>query len=297
MHNISFRPEEVAGQEAAIIVPAARETAESFASLYSIVARLRAPDGCPWDREQSPFSIRNNIVEEAYELVEAIGEKKPEHVKEESGDLFLLATMVAYMSEQEGSFSVAQALDEVSEKLVRRHPHVFAASGADSPEAVVEQWNRIKEQKEGRPKRDSLLDEVPRHLPPLEKAYKLQKKAAKGGFDWTRTEAVWDKVEEEMREARAALASKDRGELEAEIGDLFFSLVNLSRFVGIDPAIALQGTNDRFSRRFRYVEKHMREAGLAMDKEHMADMDALWEKAKAQKAVFADADSKTEALP
>jgi len=280
MHATTAARGELAGLTAETIMPAALKAADSFATLYAIIARLRAPDGCPWDREQSPSSIRNNIVEEAYELVEAITEKDADHIREESGDLFLLATMAAYMYEQEGSFTVAQALDSVSEKLVRRHPHVFGDSDADSPDAVVEQWNRIKEQKEGRRKKDSLLDEVPRHLPPLERAYKIQKKAAKVGFDWTRLDSVWDKIEEELRESREAFDAKDGEDLDSEIGDLLYSVINLARFTGIDPAIALQRTNEKFSHRFRHVEKRMKEAGLPMSREHMESMDGFWEEAK-----------------
>ena len=270
----------LAGQAADAIEPAALVTADSFATLYTIIARLRAPDGCPWDKEQSPSSIRNNIVEEAYELVEAITEKDPDHIREESGDLFMLATMVAYMFEQEKNFSVAEALDTVSEKLVRRHPHVFGDANVDSSDAVVEQWNRIKETKEGRRKKDSLLDEVPRHLPPLERAFKIQKKASKVGFDWTHSDAVWDKIEEELQEARDAYDAKDGDELEAEMGDLLYSVINLSRFNGIDPAIALQRTNEKFAHRFRHVEKRMKEEGLPLTHEHMARMDEFWEEAK-----------------
>ncbi len=280
MHSFTLGPGELAGHNADTILPASAKAADSFATLFTIIARLRAQDGCPWDREQSPSSIRNNIVEEAYELVEAINEKDPAHIREESGDLFMLATMVAYMFEQEKSFSVAEALDSVSEKLVRRHPHVFGESDAGTPEAVVEQWNRIKETKEGRRKKDSLLDEVPRHLPPLERAFKIQKKASKAGFDWTRLDSVWDKVEEELRESREAFDAKDAEELEAEIGDLLYSVINLSRFNGIDPAIALQRTNDKFALRFRHVEKRMKEENLPMDREHMEKMDFFWEEAK-----------------
>lgn len=280
----SFAPRtELAGQNADYIIPASLRAAESFATLFATIARLRAPDGCPWDREQSPSTIRNNIIEEAYELVEAITEKDPEHIREESGDLFMLATMVAYMYEEEKSFSVAQALDTVSEKLVRRHPHVFGDASADSPDAVVEQWNRIKEQKEGRRKKDSLLDEVPRHLPPLERAYKIQKKAAKVGFDWAHVDSVWDKIEEELAESREAFSAKNGDELESEIGDLLYSVINLARFSGIDPAIALQRTNEKFSHRFRHVEKRMKEKGLPLSAEHMAAMDEFWEEAKERK--------------
>ncbi len=282
MHTAPLVPGELAGEAAAVILPASLKAAESFATLYTIVARLRAPDGCPWDREQSPTSIRNNIVEEAYELVEAITEKDPAHVREESGDLFMLATMVAYMSEQASQFSVAQALDSVSEKLVRRHPHVFGESDAATPEAVVHQWNTIKEEKEGRRRKDSILDEVPRHLPPLERAYRLQKKAAKVGFDWTRLDLVWDKIEEELKESREAFDAKDGEELESEIGDLLYSVINLSRYSGIDPALALQRTNDKFADRFRHVEKRMRDKALPLNSDHMSSMDEFWEEAKAR---------------
>ncbi|MDP2790428.1 MAG: MazG family protein, partial [Rectinemataceae bacterium] len=194
-----------------------------------------------------------------------------------------LATMVAYMSEQEGEFTVAGALDSVSEKLVRRHPHVFGESDAATPEAVVHQWNTIKEEQEGRRKKDSILDEVPRHLPPLERAYKLQKKAAKVGFDWTRLESVWDKIEEELKESREAFDAKDGEELELEIGDLLYSVINLARFTGIDPALALQRTNDKFARRFRHVEKRMQDKNLPLNSDHMSNMDEFWEEAKARK--------------
>ncbi|HWP69262.1 MAG TPA: nucleoside triphosphate pyrophosphohydrolase [Rectinemataceae bacterium] len=280
MRAIILPPEELAGQNAETIVPASAKVSEAFATLYTIVARLRAQDGCPWDREQTPSSIRNNIIEEAYELVEAITEKDADHTKEEAGDLFMLATMVAYMFEQDKAFSVADSLLSVSEKLVRRHPHVFGDSDVSTSDGVVEQWNQIKEQKEGRRKKDSLLDEVPRHLPPLERAYKLQKKASKVGFDWTEGDAVWDKVEEELREARTAMKAQSPEELEEEIGDLIFSITNLSRFLGIDPAIALQRTNEKFSHRFRHVEKRMKEEGLTLSSEHMTKMDAFWDEAK-----------------
>jgi tetrapyrrole methylase family protein / MazG family protein len=297
--------EELAGQNASKIGPAAAEAGKAFTLLYTIIARLRAPDGCPWDKEQSPSSIRNNIVEEAYELIEAIAEKESAHVCEEAGDLFMLATMTSYMYEQDSAFSVEETLVGVAKKLVRRHPHVFgdatiggaAVGGATSPDAVVELWNSIKETKEGRRKKDSILDEVPRHLPPLEKAYKLQKKASKVGFDWTELDSVWDKVYEEFEEAQkeseargdassdAANASSGTLEdkLEEELGDLLFSVVNLCRFQGIDPALALGRCNDKFSRRFRKVEEGMRKRSLPLGPEHMALMDELWNEAKKER--------------
>lgn len=272
--------EAYAGREAAAILPKTEKAADAFARLFTIIARLRAPDGCPWDREQNPHSIRNNILEEAYELVEAINEGEPGHMMEECGDLAMLAAMVAFMCEQSGAFTAAQALDTASSKLVRRHPHVFGDSDVDTPEKVVAQWNQIKETKEGRRKKDSILDEVPRHLPPLDRAYKLQKKAAKVGFDWREAADVWGKAAEELAEAHEASRKESRDELEEEFGDLFFTFANLARKLGVDPSIALQRANDKFSHRFRHIEKRMKEKGAPLDPEHFGDMDAFWEEAK-----------------
>jgi tetrapyrrole methylase family protein / MazG family protein len=262
----------------------AAAAAAAFGRLYSIVVRLRAPDGCPWDREQTPASLRGSVVEEAYELVEAIDEGDAAHAGEEAGDLFLLATMISYMYEESGDFAVADALAALCDKLVRRHPHVFGNSEAATPDAVLAQWNDIKEKVEGRRRKDSLLDEVSRALPPLERAYKVQKKAAKAGFDWARVGEVWAKAREELEEAEEACEraarSGDRAALEDELGDLLFSAVNLSRFLEIDPALALHGAVEKFSRRFRHVERRMAETEKPLAAEHMALMDGFWEEAK-----------------
>ncbi len=298
--------ETLAGQMSEQILPEAEQAAAAFKLFFTIVARLRAPDGCPWDLAQTPTSIRGNIIEEAYELAEAITENDSTHIKEENGDLYLLATMVGYMSQQEGRYHVAEALREATRKLIRRHPHVFGDSTVDSPEQVVEQWNDIKERIEGRRKKDSLLDEVHRHLPPLEKAYKIQKKAAKAGFDWQKREDIWLKLAEEMEELKIAAdnaesagadsagaepagreASFDAGApianpdaLEEEFGDLLFTVINAARLYGVDPTIALHRSNEKFSRRFRHVEARMKASHLAMTPEHMTQMDAFWDEAK-----------------
>jgi len=258
-------------------------TPDAFERLHSIIRTLRSPEGCPWDREQTPESLRGNLLEEAYELVEAVDEKDPAHVREEAGDLYLLVTMIAHMYEERGLFTVAESLDSISEKLIRRHPHVFADSDASTPDAVIRQWNEIKETVEGRRPKDSVLDSVSRALPPLERAYKLQKKAAKAGFDWTDVEDVLGKLREEIAETEEARDSGNPAAVEAEIGDILFSAVNLSRFLGVDPSVALHGAVERFSRRFRYVEKGMAREGLPLSADNMARMDALWNEAKAQK--------------
>lgn len=264
----------------------------AFRRLYDIFTRLRAPDGCPWDREQTPKSIRGNLIEEAYECVEAINDGEIDHVKEELGDVMLVATMMAVIYEERGDFTVAEALDTVSDKLVRRHPHVFADAEAETPDAVLRQWNDIKEKVEGRRKKDSVLDSVSKALPPLERAYKLQKAAAKVGFDWPDSDGPWDKLEEELRESREACAaieakaasggddSAEKAALEDELGDLFFSLVNVARKHRVDPAIAMHRALEKFSRRFRHVEKAMAAAGEAMEQGKLEMMDRYWDEAK-----------------
>lgn len=288
-------------------------TLEAFSRLYGIIARLRGPGGCPWDIEQSPASLRETLIEESYETVEAITDGDTPHVREELGDVFLNVTMLAYMYEQAGDFLVRDSLDDVAEKLVRRHPHVFgetegfegpgSTAKTDTAEKVLAQWELIKRGVEGR-KADSVLDEVSRGMPALERAHKLQKKAAKSGFDWAKLDDVWPKVDEELAELREAVAHKaaladlaanggvaaggDRetaleaahSHIEDELGDLLFAVVNIARHLKVDPGVAITRTNAKFTRRFRHVEAAMKAAGIPMDKAHLADMDRFWDEAK-----------------
>jgi aminoacyl-tRNA hydrolase len=260
----------------------------AFKALYDVIARLRGPGGCPWDREQTPATLRGDLIEETYEVLEAIDEKESAHVREELGDLFLLVTMLSYMHEQEGLFSVSDVLTGVSEKLVRRHPHVFGDVKVRDSAEVLDNWARIKVEQEGRKPKDSAMDEVSRALPPLDRAWKLQKKAAKLGFDWPAVEGVIGKIREELGEVGEALAAADSGEspakaaeaLEGELGDLLFSVVNLCRFLKAEPSVCLNKTNVKFVNRFKHVEKRMRESGQAMDRENLPLMDRYWEEAK-----------------
>ncbi len=267
-----------------------QSTPEAFKGLYDIIARLRGPGGCPWDIEQTPLTLRETLIEEAYETVEALNDGDVDHVCEEIGDVFLNATMLAYMYEQDGVFSVADALRKVSEKLVRRHPHVFGETagfaGPDSGEKtdtaakVLDQWENIKANVEGR-KSTSVLDAVPGNFPPLLRAYKLQKKAAKVGFDWDCMEDVWGKVHEELDELKEAIAGGDTSKMEGELGDLIFALVNIGRHLKIDPSVALTRTNTKFIRRFRHVEAEMLKAGIPMVQANLVEMDQFWDEAKA----------------
>lgn len=264
---------------------AAAARMEAFNRLHETIRRLRAPGGCPWDREQTPETLRETLIEEAYETVEAITEGDTDHVCEELGDVFLNAVMLSYMYEQLDSFTVTDVLETVSDKLIRRHPHVFgetdgyAGPGSgketDTPEKVLDQWDEIKQKVEGR-KGSSALDGVSMGLPSLERAKKLQKRASKCGFDWEHSDDVWPKVDEELAELREAAAGGNPERIEEELGDVLFSLVNIARHLKVDPGVALTRTNAKFVKRFTHVESSMKEAGLPMDKDHLADMDRFW---------------------
>jgi tetrapyrrole methylase family protein/MazG family protein len=263
----------------------------AYTGLYDVIVRLRAPDGCPWDREQSPASLRGDLIEETYECVEAIDEKDPLHIREELGDLYLLVTMLAYMHQEEGLFTVEDVLRGIAEKLIRRHPHVFGETRVKDSAEVLENWAKIKVELEGRKPKDSVLDGVSRGLPPLDRAFKLQKKAAKSGFDWPEREGPIAKLREELAETEAALSALDQGgpetpknreALEGELGDLLFSAVNLCRFLKVDPSVALQRTNVKFEKRFKYVERKMKESGRELSAENLAAMDGYWEEAKGE---------------
>lgn len=264
---------------------AAAARMEAFNRLHETIRRLRAPGGCPWDREQTPETLRETLIEEAYETVEAITEGDTDHVCEELGDVFLNAVMLSYMYEQLDSFTVTDVLETVSDKLIRRHPHVFgetdgyagpgSGNETDTSEKVLNQWEQIKQKVEGR-KGSSALDGVSMGLPSLERAKKLQKRASKCGFDWEHSDDVWPKVDEELAELREAATGGNPERIEEELGDVLFSLVNIARHLKVDPGVALTRTNAKFVKRFTHVESSMKEAGLPMDKDHLADMDRFW---------------------
>ena len=258
-----------------------KSTKESFSELYDVIKKLRAPGGCPWDREQTPESMCGDFLEEVYEAIDAIKEKDDAHLMEELGDVYLVVTMIAYMKEQEGLFSIREVLDGISEKLIRRHPHVFGDSDASDSEEVLKQWQQIKVEVEGRKPKTSLLDKVSKGLPPLERSYQLQRKAAKAGFDWPEVQGVWDKVHEEIDEVRE-VSPENRDHLREEIGDLLFSVVNISRYMGIDPADALHECNSKFSSRFSYVEEKMKQNGLEMSEKTFKEMDQFWDESKSR---------------
>jgi tetrapyrrole methylase family protein/MazG family protein len=259
------------------------EALPSFDHLLGIIKRLRAPGGCPWDIAQTPPTLRASLVDEAWECVSAIDARDDANLQEELGDLYLVVTLIAWMKEQEGAFSVQSIFAHICEKLVHRHPHVFADAAAHDVEGIVAQWDSIKAAERERPGvPGSALDLVPGSLPPLERAAELQKKAAKVGFDWPGQDPVWEKIEEELGELRAAVASGDDAHVEEEIGDLLFSVVNLSRLLKVDPALALNGGNRKFDRRFREVERRVRGQGVEPSEAGLARLDEAWNQVKSE---------------
>jgi len=250
-----------------------------FDRLVEIMRQLRAPGGCPWDAEQSHESLKRYLLEEAYEVIEAIDAKDPAHLKEELGDLLLQPVFHAAIAEEQGQFTMDDILDAINEKLVRRHPHVFGNEVIESSEAQVANWEKIKKNEKGA-ERKTALSGVPPHLPALMQAQKITEKAARVGFDWEHTDQVFAKVMEELHEFEEALLSGDQQEMESELGDLLFAIVNLGRFLSIDPEEALRKTIRRFTKRFGHVEGTLHARGIAMQSATLAEMDLLWEEAK-----------------
>lgn len=247
--------------------------------LVDVMARLRSPGGCVWDIEQTHRSLRRNLIEEVYEVVEAIDLEKSELLCEELGDLLLQIVFHARMAEESGAFSMQDVVDGIVEKLVRRHPHVFGDVTVRDAGEVVLNWEAIKRREKAK-ERPSALDGVPKDMPALSRAAKLQQKAAKVGFDWDSAGPVWEKISEEIAELKAAIEAKDAAQIEAEYGDVLFSLVNLGRFLGVDPEIALNGANRKFTRRFNEVEKRVRASGREWAQYTLKELDAFWDEAK-----------------
>jgi tetrapyrrole methylase family protein / MazG family protein len=258
------------------------DASSAFRDLFEIVKTLRGPGGCPWDKEQTAKTLRGDLLEETYECIDAINRNDTENLREELGDIFLLATMISYIKEEEGAFDIKSVLKEISEKLVRRHPHVFGDSKITDSDEVVEEWDRIKRDVEGKKGNGSILNTVPATLPPLEKAYRYQKKAAKAGFDWRERAEVIAKVFEEISELQELSPEEEPEAVEQELGDVLFAVINLCRHYGKDPAIALNNTNNKFFKRFNYIENAMESMGKTLSKDEFDLMDNLWNEAKSR---------------
>ena len=246
--------------------------------LIEIMAALRRENGCPWDREQTQQSLKPFLVEETYEVLEAIDEGNPEKVKEELGDLLFQIIFHCRIAAEKGEFDIHDVINKISEKMIGRHPHVFGDARFETSEEVLRQWEERKKE-EGK-NRESILEGIPRELPSLLKAHRIQARAARVGFDWQRVDDVLKKLDEEMAEFREALARKNQHEIEDELGDIFFVLVNISRFVGVNPEDALRKTITKFISRFRYIEMKAADSGKSLSEMTLEEMDALWEEAK-----------------
>ncbi len=249
--------------------------AAGLLQLMGVMDRLRAPEGCPWDREQTPRSLIPYLLEETYEVIESIEEDDAAKLQEELGDLLLHIVFQAEMAEEQERFNLADVLTTVCSKLVRRHPHVFGDAGADSAFHAKQHWEAAKQQEKGRTSR---LDGVPRSLPALTRARRIQEKAAYVGFDWPSIEPVWDKVHEEIDELRTACAAGESDDIEEELGDALFSLVNLGRFLGLNSEGALRRAIGKFEYRFQHIEATLKAAGKTPEEATLEEMDTIWDR-------------------
>ena len=254
------------------------EVTDQFASLCDIVAKLRAPDGCPWDREQTNESLVPALIEEAYETAEAARAQDDAHFREELGDLLLLVVMHARIAHETGRFGIEEVIRQVSDKLIRRHPHVFGSSEARDAGAVLKQWEAIKREEKNADLH--YLASLPKALPALVRAQKAQSKAARVNFDWTALRDVIAKVEEELGETKEAIQSERQEMIEDEIGDLLFAVVNLARKCKIDAENALQSATDKFVARFNRLEDELKARGRKLGETELAEMDVIWDRIK-----------------
>jgi len=246
------------------------------------MARLRAPGGCPWDREQTFDSIKPYTLEETYEVMEAIDNRDWRALAEELGDFLLQAVFYAQMAAEERHFTIEDSLEAINEKLIRRHPHVFGDGNAKTSDEVKVRWDEIKQQekKDRGEQPQGMLDGVPRAMPALVEARQISSKAAAAGFDWENASQVLEKVHEEIAELEQARNARDRGEMEGEIGDLLFTIVNLARFLKVDPEQSLRRTNAKFRKRFAHVEQSLAARGKTVSASTLEEMEALWQEAK-----------------
>ncbi|WP_010285397.1 bifunctional methyltransferase/pyrophosphohydrolase YabN [Bacillus timonensis] len=252
-----------------------------FRTFRRIIAALRGPGGCPWDQKQTHQSLKKYLLEEAYEVLDAIDSQDDDHLVEELGDVLLQILLHAQIGEDEGMFSIDEVIRGISEKMIRRHPHVFGEVTADTAEEVVTNWEQIKRlEKGGTVQEKSILDDVTKGLPGLMKAVEYQKKAAKVGFDWDAVEPMWDKVFEEIQEYKEAVGNKQKREAIQEYGDILFALANIARFYKFDPEEALAMTNQKFARRFKFIEDEVKKQGLKIEEQTLEQLDEIWEKAK-----------------
>ncbi|MCA1057267.1 nucleoside triphosphate pyrophosphohydrolase [Rossellomorea aquimaris] len=270
-----------------LYVPAVKDMASTFkqyGTLREIISTLRGPDGCPWDKEQTHQSLKKYLIEETYELLEAIDEDDIDHMVEELGDVLLQVMLHAQIGEDEGMFNMEEVIETLASKMVRRHPHVFGSVEVENTDQVMTNWEQIKKrEKGGSDARTPMLKNTDKGMPALIKAYEYQKKAAKVGFDWPDAKGAWDKVWEELKEFEKEVENNSENDIKKEFGDILFALVNVARFYKIFPEEALAMTNAKFYQRFSYVEEKVHESRKAFDEFTLEELDAFWDEAKKNK--------------
>ncbi len=253
---------------------------KALSQLVELMAQLRGPNGCPWDRKQTPDSLKPFLLEECYEVVDAIEDGSPDKVRDELGDLLFQIVFHARIAEEQGQFTLHDVITAIHEKMTRRHPHVFGDEKLSTAREVLANWEEIKKKEKAHEDRKSILEGVPKELPSLLRAHRLQERAARVGFDWNHLNEALPKLDEEIAEFKEALSGGNAGRIEDELGDVFFMLVNVSRFLGVNPDEALRKTISKFIHRFRYIEEHAENAGRSMNDMTIEEMEKLWQESK-----------------
>jgi tetrapyrrole methylase family protein/MazG family protein len=256
------------------------ERSGEFQALAQVMDRLRGKDGCPWDKKQTFESLKTFLIEEVYEILEAIDEGSPVGLKEELGDLLMHIFFFAQISKERGEFDIYDVARSAVTKMIDRHPHVFGGTKASTPEEVEGNWAELKRREKGKSKTTSLLDGIPVHLPALLRAYRLTQRASSVGFDWKHSEELFGKIQEELGELREAIRDGERKRIEAEFGDLLFTLANVGRFIQINPEEALRKSTTKFVTRFQYMERVLSERKKSLKETSLQEMDRIWEEAK-----------------
>jgi MazG family protein len=282
--------------------PSGKRIGKLFEDLVAVQARLRAPGGCPWDREQTHITLRTFLIEEAYEVLDAIEKGSAPELAEELGDLLLQVLFHADLARETGAFDISDVITGIHDKMVRRHPHVFGNVKADTAGEVLKNWVQLKakEKQTASPKgaapqnsAPSALDGVPRNLPALLEAYQMTRRAAQVGFDWQHVEGIFEKLQEETMELRTALASSNQSAAEEELGDLFFSVVNLARFLGLDPEVTLKHSNQKFKERFQKMELEASRSGQRLAQLSKEELEQLWVAAKSKSSAQVSSESES----
>tara|TARA_B100000586_G_scaffold61787_1_gene42661 strand:+ start:847 stop:1629 length:783 start_codon:yes stop_codon:yes gene_type:complete len=256
------------------------ETLNSLSKLIKITDTLMGEDGCPWDKVQTRESLKPYLVEETYEVLDALDANDPEKIKDELGDLLYQILFHSKISSLKGEFNFRDVIDNLSEKMVRRHPHVFQEGELNTPDQVVKQWEEIKRNEKNQANQKSILDNIPKNLPSLLRAQKLQKKAAKEGFDWDQISDVFDKLDEEIAEFKEAVLKKKSADIQNEIGDIIFVITNIAKCYKIDAEEALRSTNNKFIKRFQYIEQKIEAKGKTLKDSPLEEMERYWQEAK-----------------